>query len=101
MTDEEAYQILGIKPSATADEIACAYRSLIKKLHPDQGGSTYSRLKSIKLRKYFFVGIADAEVKPGSCSRDSNRGMIKREVHRVPNQTMQLPHRTRVAQLRP
>ena len=42
MTEEEAYQILGVAARREQrTRSARAHRSLMKKLHPDQGGSTY------------------------------------------------------------
>jgi len=41
MSEQEAYQILGLEAGASANDISHAHRSLMKKFHPDQGGSTY------------------------------------------------------------
>lgn len=41
MTREEALRVLGLKEGASREEIAAAHRQLIKRLHPDQGGSGF------------------------------------------------------------
>jgi hypothetical protein len=41
MSDEEAYQILGLEPGAKAEDIVRVHRTLMKRIHPDQGGTNY------------------------------------------------------------
>ncbi|RYH06334.1 DnaJ domain-containing protein [Tropicimonas sp. IMCC6043] len=39
MSREDAYRVLGLEPGSTEDDIREAFRRLIKRLHPDSGGS--------------------------------------------------------------
>lgn len=45
MTQKEAYQILGLEPGASREEIHQAWRRLVKAVHPDSGGSAFLTAK--------------------------------------------------------
>ena len=57
MTEDEAYDVLGLAKDATPEDITRAHRSLMKKLHPDHGGTTslaarVNEAKDILMRRH-------------------------------------------------
>ena len=57
---EEAYEILGITADASNEEVDQAYKELIRKNHPDLGGSEYIAKKINAAREYI---IKDREAR--------------------------------------
>ncbi len=50
VTSDEAREILGVSENADRDEIEAAYKRLLKKIHPDSGGSAWMTRKLLAAR---------------------------------------------------
>lgn len=56
MSRDEAYEILGLRPGASDEQVKAAHRELMQKMHPDRGGSNYlasklNQAKDVLLRR--------------------------------------------------
>lgn len=51
MNRAEALEVLGLGEGASPEEILKAYRNLMRKVHPDTGGSTYLAAKLNQARQ--------------------------------------------------
>ena len=56
MTEEQAYNILGLENTATQEDIIDAHRRLMQKIHPDRGGTDFlasqiNQAKDLLLKK--------------------------------------------------
>lgn len=58
MSLEEAYLVLGLGAGATRQDVQAAHRNLMKRFHPDQGGSTYIASKVNEAKDVLLKHIA-------------------------------------------
>ena len=57
---KDPYQVLGVSPNATDDEVKNAYRELARKYHPDAyAGNPLSDLATEKMKSYDIEEVTD------------------------------------------
>ena len=65
------YEVLGVSPNATDEEVKQAYRKLVKKYHPDQyKGTDYEATANEKLKE---INEAYDMIKSGKTSYNSSQ----------------------------
>jgi hypothetical protein len=57
MSEDEAYEVLGLKKGSGREDVTRAHRTLMKKFHPDHGGTTslaarVNEAKEVLLRRH-------------------------------------------------
>ena len=57
MSEDEAYEVLGLRRGATREEVVRAHRTVMKKWHPDHGGTAdlaarANEAKEVLLRRH-------------------------------------------------
>lgn len=57
MSREEAWEVLGLSPGASVDDIKQAHRALMQKVHPDHGGSSYLATKLNQAKDMLLAGM--------------------------------------------
>ncbi len=58
MTLDDAYDVLGLAPGCSAADIRTAHRKLMKKFHPDHGGSEYLAQQINQARDMLLTAVA-------------------------------------------
>lgn len=63
MSEDEAYEVLGLRRGATREEIVRSHRTVMKKWHPDQGGTAdlaarANEAKEVLLRRQIWTRLA-------------------------------------------
>lgn len=92
------YEILGIKPGATEDEIKSAYRKLVKKYHPDQYGD--NPLKDLAQEKLAEINKAYDMLKNKSGDYNSGANQHSYESNNYQNTTSTYAEIRRLIQAR-
>lgn len=59
--EAEAYEVLGLAPGASADEVRSAHRELMKKVHPDHGGSSFLASKINEARDFLLERLKGSQ----------------------------------------